>query len=605
MAVIAFNEWIPDAADFGNPGSPVVQNALPGLNSYKPLNSLVVATNAIDARPRGAIEGIDKSENVYQYVGNETKLYSLTGSTWGDVSAAPYTTAAGERWEFARFKEKIIATNFTDNPQAITFGGSNFADLTTALRFRHVAVVRDFVVAGYTFDGTDGIVRDRVRWSAINDETDWTASATTLSDFRDLKSGGIQAVVGGEYGVIITENSTFRMTFIGAPKVFQIDEVVPGVGALMPGGVVSLGDTVFYPSEHGFVALRGGSQETFIGVGRVDEFFKNDLDTDYLDRVSSVADPSSGKVFWSYPGAGNAGGSPNKIIVYDRVLDKWGYAEVEVELLWRSGGTAATLEQLDTLGLGGDLITNGTFAADSDWVKGTGWTIAAGVATHAAGTASNLAQLSIGLDPGTYYRVTFDVTGRTAGSVTPALGGIPGTAITADATGITEQFLNAAGLNFEFVASSDFDGSVDNVTVNRVNDLDSMTISLDSSQYKGSSPLLAGFDPAFKNGNFTGTPYTGTFTTREVELHEGHRTALQGFIPLIDGGEVTARVGYRRRQSDDLQYTGSLTLRDSGVFKKRLNRRYHRFELTVTGNWRDAIGVQVDKKLAPRGHRRG
>jgi len=33
---------------------------------------------------------------------------------------------------------------------------------------------------------------------------------------------------------------------------------------------------------------------------------------------------------------------------------------------------------------------NGTFAADSDWVKGTGWTIADGKAVKAAGEASNL-----------------------------------------------------------------------------------------------------------------------------------------------------------------------------------------------------------------------
>ena len=30
-------------------------------------------------------------------------------------------------------------------------------------------------------------------------------------------------------------------------------------------------------------------------------------------------------------------------------------------------------------------VKNGTFASDIEWTKGTGWTIAAGVATHASG----------------------------------------------------------------------------------------------------------------------------------------------------------------------------------------------------------------------------
>jgi len=40
--------------------------------------------------------------------------------------------------------------------------------------------------------------------------------------------------------------------------------------------------------------------------------------------------------------------------------------------------------------VGADVVVNGTFAADSDWVKGTGWTIADGKAAKAAGEASNL-----------------------------------------------------------------------------------------------------------------------------------------------------------------------------------------------------------------------
>jgi len=42
--------------------------------------------------------------------------------------------------------------------------------------------------------------------------------------------------------------------------------------------------------------------------------------------------------------------------------------------------------------LGSDLVTNGTFAADSDWTKGANWTIGSGVATKTGGAANNLTQ---------------------------------------------------------------------------------------------------------------------------------------------------------------------------------------------------------------------
>ena len=170
MPTIPVAEWVPDASDFGNPGSVTVKNAVPGINSYKPVGSLAVETDALDARPRGAIEAIDSAGTVYQYAGDTSKLYSLTSGTWGDVSIlGGYSTGSDERWEFLRWKEKVIATNFSDNPQQITMGGTAFSNLTTTLKFRHVAAVRDFVVTGYTFDGTDGTVR------GIGETSNWPA----------------------------------------------------------------------------------------------------------------------------------------------------------------------------------------------------------------------------------------------------------------------------------------------------------------------------------------------------------------------------------------------------------------------------------------------
>ena len=115
------------------------------------------------------------------------------------------------------------------------------------------------------------------------------------------------------------------------------------------------------------------------------------------------------------------------------------------------------------------IVSNGEFASAADWTAGGGWTIAAGVATHTTGSASTLSQ-SLSLTSGDTYRLSATISGRTAGSVTPRLGGsttVDGTAISADGQALDALTANGDSDSLEFVASSDFDGSIDAVILYR------------------------------------------------------------------------------------------------------------------------------------------
>ena len=125
MAIIRVEDWVPDAADLGNPGSILIANALPGINGYKPMPSYSALSDALDDYCRGAIDVRDKELNVYQFAGDETKLYELTSTSWGDVSVGGgYATGTEERWEFILWKNQILATNFSDDPQKIELGAA-------------------------------------------------------------------------------------------------------------------------------------------------------------------------------------------------------------------------------------------------------------------------------------------------------------------------------------------------------------------------------------------------------------------------------------------------------------------------------------------------
>ena len=225
MPVFPFREWLPDQAGYRNPGLLRALNVLASPSGYAPLPSHMPVSSALTARPRGAISVRDGAGNVYQYAGDATKLYRNLSNVWTDSSGATYTTGANERWEFALWKNKVLATNYSDNPQQITLGGTAFSDLTTALKGKHLAVIRDHVVLGNTSDSTDGAVYHRLRWSAFGDETDWTVDPATLADYRDLRVGVVERVFGGQYGVVLHSGGVWRMSWVGAPTVFQLDEV--------------------------------------------------------------------------------------------------------------------------------------------------------------------------------------------------------------------------------------------------------------------------------------------------------------------------------------------------------------------------------------------
>ncbi len=488
MAVIPFNEWLPDEAELGNRGTPYLVNALPGPTSYKPVPSLEALTQPLNDYCRGAIDIRSNDLNVFQFAGDAAKLYQLSQDTWNDVSqGSGYSTGQDERWAFQLWKNKVLATNFSDNIQSIDLGAASFSDLTADFRARQLAVVNQHVLAANTFDSVGGAVPDRLRTSAFNDETDWTPDSTTGATSRDLGGGPIQRLFGGEFGAIMTKDRTYRAVWLGAPDWFAVDETIPGIGTVAAGASAQLGNRIFTFSQHGFFVITNATAAEPIGAGRVDKFMLDDLDDKYLHRISTVTDPASGRVFWAYPGAGNVGGQPNKIIVFDSHLNKWGIIEQEVQLLWRAGGIGFTLEQLDT----------------------------------------------------------------------------------------------------------------------QSTSIDDLAFSLDSSVWKGDgTQTLSAFDGQNQHGFFRGTPMTAVIRTKETEIHQGHKTLLQGFTPLVQGGSVSARVGYRNNLQDAVAFTSSCSVGANGRCKSRKRARYHQIELTASGAWEDAIGVSIDPYDARKSGRR-
>jgi hypothetical protein len=120
--------------------------------------------------------------------------------------------------------------------------------------------------------------------------------------------------------------------------------------------------------------------------------------------------------------------------------------------------------------LGPELITSGDMSVPAAWGLGAGWSIGGGVATHAAGTLSELYQ-SVSVVAGQSYELKFDVVSISGGTITPRLLGgttVAGAAIST--TGSKTIVLTAASGNnlIALLASAGAAVTIDNVSLRRV-----------------------------------------------------------------------------------------------------------------------------------------
>jgi lysophospholipase L1-like esterase len=134
--------------------------------------------------------------------------------------------------------------------------------------------------------------------------------------------------------------------------------------------------------------------------------------------------------------------------------------------------------------LGSELVTNGRFATDTDWTKGTGWTIntTTGRAEKVAGTADVLS-IPITVTAGKFYFLPFYIT-RTAGTVTARLTG--GTTVAGTARSYIGSYLEifqavTGNVTLEFSADATFAGSVGNVSLKEVTSFTNMGALFDGS----------------------------------------------------------------------------------------------------------------------------
>lgn len=339
MQKILFGEWLPDQP--GVTGAVTdAKNCYPVANGYSPFRSEADYSDAAGQELLIAFAGkfggatnlfAAGATQIYKFDSNDASLDALT--TTG------YTAVEG--WDVTQFGPKMILANGQDKLQAYEVNVSTYVtDLAASAPIaKYVTVVRDFVVAAN--DGTD---TNKVYWSDINDETDWTPGSASQSDTQLIPDGGdITGLAGGEYGLVFLERAIYRMSYSGSPFFFQFDAISRSLGCISNGSIAQYGGLTYFLADDGFYSCDGQSVKA-IGVEKVNRwFFDNAIPSEIFTGMSATVDPVKKLVIWKF---NNTFGGKN-LLMYSIDLGKWSYADTTANSIAYVLTPSATLEQVD------------------------------------------------------------------------------------------------------------------------------------------------------------------------------------------------------------------------------------------------------------------
>jgi hypothetical protein len=129
--------------------------------------------------------------------------------------------------------------------------------------------------------------------------------------------------------------------------------------------------------------------------------------------------------------------------------------------------------------------------------------------------------------------------------------------------------------------------------------IDALTIPLDSRFWQGGKLLLGGVSGT-KIVTFSGSSLTATIETADLE-NEGQSSMITLARPIIDEGSASVAIASRNSLNQAITFGGANQPSSENRVSLRSLGRYHRLRVEPTGDWSNAIGLDIE--IQPAGMR--
>lgn len=247
--------------------------------------------------------------------GYGTGLYGV--GLYGTPRADSTDVQPASVWTLDTFGENLVGVMDSDaviyewNPgdpvaMAVANAPSAAAILTTA----------EGILMALAADGNPHLAK----WSAIQDNTDWTPTVTNQAREQIVQTQG--ALMTGKRvsgaNLILTDEGAFRATYVGPPFVYQFDRVGSGCGIVSRQAIAVTQTASFWMGRNGFFVYNGFVQPLPCSVQDV---LFSDFNQQQMAKVSAVLISDHNEVWWLYPSANSL--EIDKAVAYNYAENTW------------------------------------------------------------------------------------------------------------------------------------------------------------------------------------------------------------------------------------------------------------------------------------------
>lgn len=234
----------------------------------------------------------------------------------GDMIAAP-SNGALYYWNAENGLVANPATVIATAPAAVTA-------IFTAMPARQV------VALGAEVSGVQDPLL--IRWSDIDDYTDWTATVSNQAGSYRIPTGSriVGGLQGPQQGLIWTDSALWAMQYIQPPFVYGFNKLGDGYGLIASRAMGILGSRTFWMGHDGFFVYDSG------GINPIpcpvwDIVFQN-LDATQVEKITCAPNSSFNEISWYFPSASGSG-EVDTYVKYNALENVWDYGSL-VRTAW-------------------------------------------------------------------------------------------------------------------------------------------------------------------------------------------------------------------------------------------------------------------------------
>lgn len=292
-----------------------------GTNSH--LYAMTRSGDLSDITPLSFVAG---PQNATAGAGYGTGLYGT--STYGTPRPDSTNILPAASWTLDTFGENLVGVMDRENTiyeWSLVTADPAEAVMNAPTALALVVTQENILMALGANDGST-INPRYIKWSGVQNNTDWTPTVTNLARDATLQTQGRimtgKRVPGGV--LILTDEGAFLGTFVGPPFVYTFARAGSGCGIVSRQAVAVTQNATFWMGRNGFYSYNGYVSDLPCDVK---DYVFSDINKAQLSKVSVLLNSDFNEVTWLFPSGDSI--EVNRYVSLNYQMGIWYFGELE------------------------------------------------------------------------------------------------------------------------------------------------------------------------------------------------------------------------------------------------------------------------------------